>query len=116
MARRTGTFLIALALAVAAAPAAFAQSFDCAKATTADEGAICGSRALSELDDKMAKIYDEAARCALMGTRGDLLDSQRAFLAKRAECGASVPCLRNIYHGRISELEKIKASIGQGAC
>jgi len=115
MARRMGSCLLALALIVAPG-AVTAQSFDCAKATAADEGAICGSRALSELDDKMATLYDEAARCAMMGTRGDLLDSQRAFLDKRAECGASVPCLRNIYHGRISELAKIKASIGQGAC
>lgn len=110
------SFLIAFAVLLVTPQLGAAQSFDCAKATGADEGAVCGSHALSALDDEMAGLYDYIRRCALMGTRGDVTDSQRTFLDQRAACGASVPCLRNLYHGRISELEAIKAGVGQGAC
>lgn len=98
-----------------ATPAA-GQSFDCAKASTADEKAVCASPRLSALDSEMGNLYDEIRRCALMGTRGDVTDSQRAFMAKRAACGADDACLVKLYSARVAELGAIKRDMGQGAC
>lgn len=108
-------FAATFAVLALAAPA-HAQSFDCAKATTADEKAVCASPRLSALDSEMGTLYDEIRRCALMGTRGEVTDSQRAFMAKRAACGSDDSCLVSLYSARVAELGKIKRDMGQGAC
>lgn len=107
---------IALILLAVSVGEVSAQSFDCAKATTADEKAVCASPALSKLDSEMATLYDAIEQCALMGTRGDVQDSQRAFLAKRADCGADDACLTTLYTTRVAQLAKIRKDVGKGAC
>lgn len=119
-ARATPATAAALGLAVcltlgAAWLPASAQSFDCAKATHADEGAICASGSLSALDDEMSALYDDIMARALMGTRGEVRDSQRAFLDERRSCGANVGCLTALYDQRIADLRRIKEAVGQGA-
>ncbi len=118
MARPFISLTIALALAalpLAAGPGR-AQSFDCSKATAADEHAVCASPTLSRLDDKMARAYQGAKRCAMMGMQGVLTDSQRQFLADRAACGADEACLTRTYKAQIEYLNEQKKAIGQGAC
>jgi uncharacterized protein len=95
--------------------AASAQSFDCAKATHADEKAVCSHAGLSALDDEMAGLYDDIMQRALMGVRGEERDNQRAFLAERQDCGADVACIHRLYEARIKDLEAVKKSVGQGA-
>lgn len=92
-----------------------AQSFDCEKAVTADEKAVCDSGTLSALDDEMAALYRDIESRALMGTNAVVREDQRAFLTERRECGARTACLERLYRSRIASLTATKQSIGQGA-
>ncbi|RAI00004.1 hypothetical protein DLJ53_19935 [Acuticoccus sediminis] len=107
--------ILALAAGLAASPAN-AQSFDCAKAAAADEHAVCNSPRLSALDEEMASLYAAIRQCALMGTRGEVTDSQRTFMARRAACGSDDGCLVKLYSDRVAELGTIRRDMGQGAC
>src|ERR1700760_3172485 len=80
---------------------ASAASFDCTRAHAADERAVCASRALSEMDVEMAVRFEMLTGLVGMGTRGDMGDEQRAFLAARRRCGAGTACLTALYRGRI---------------
>ncbi|WMS42479.1 hypothetical protein RDV64_20835 [Acuticoccus sp. MNP-M23] len=107
-------FCALAAFMFAAAPAA-AQSFDCAKASTADEKAVCNSGELSALDDEMAALYKDIMSHAMMGVSGETRDSQEEFLKDRAACGARTPCLKRAYRARIKTLTATKKAVGQGA-
>lgn len=102
------------AVLLGVSPAA-AQSFDCARATHADEKTICARPGLSALDDEMAGLYRDIMARALMGVRGEVRDRQRAFLAERRACRADAACIRRLYRTRIRRLKRIKQSVGQGA-
>ncbi len=93
-----------VALAMAIAGPGEAASFDCRKASRTDEFAICKSRELSDLDVKMATIYDIVLKLVPMGTRGAIQDEQRAWLAARQACGPDQGCIRNLYDARIKTL------------
>jgi uncharacterized protein len=80
-------------------------SFDCTRARGGDEQAVCASRALSELDVEMAVRFDMLAGLVAMGTRGDMGDAQRAFLASRRRCSSDARCLTLLYHTRIAVLK-----------
>jgi uncharacterized protein len=82
-----------------------AASFDCRAASRADEIAICDSRELSQLDVKMATLYDTILKLVGMGVRGNLQDQQRAWLNDRGACGPDRACIRNLYVERIRTLE-----------
>jgi uncharacterized protein len=85
--------------------AANAASFDCGKASAPDEIAICDSRELSQLDVRMATLYDTIRKLVGMGVRGALQDQQVEWLKARAGCGANRSCIRNLYEARIRALE-----------
>jgi uncharacterized protein len=109
--------LVCLVLAVVAAcssGAVHAASFDCRQASKPDEFAICDSRELSQLDVKMATLYDTVIKLVGMGVRGDMQDQQRAWLAERAGCGADRVCIRRLYDVRIRALEAEVARIAKG--
>lgn len=90
-------------------------SFDCAKASTTVELAICASAELSRLDRDLSAAY-LAARNALGGSaRQDLLDRQRAWLADRERCGGSETCLASKMSERIDVLEGRAASAADGS-
>ncbi|HEY6816425.1 MAG TPA: lysozyme inhibitor LprI family protein [Croceibacterium sp.] len=101
--------MIGLALLQLAAAAA-APSFDCAKAHSAVEHAICADAALAELDREEARIY-RLARAAPEANRDALRDRQRRFLAERDSCPESIvplaECLRTAYLGDIAELRRL---------
>lgn len=97
-------YLAVLAL-VAAGSAAEAASFNCAKAKTPDEKAICASPSLSELDVKMATLYGVRMKLPmLMGARGAAQDEQHDFLTARGACGADAACIGTSYQERIDTL------------
>ena len=105
------------AFVVAAATPAAAASFDCSKAKTADEKAICASRTLSDLDVEMATLFRVRMQIPmLMGARGDAGDQQVSWLAKRATCGANVTCLTAAYRQRITELKQTISDAMQDYC
>lgn len=76
-----------------------AQSFDCGKAQTESEIAICQNEHLSLMDEELARVY----RIAL--SAGDpesvKLDGRR-LLAVRRDCRGDVACLEDAYKSSIS--------------
>ncbi|HTM80444.1 hypothetical protein [Asticcacaulis sp.] len=92
-------------LAVIGASNAHAASFDCAKATTADEKTICRNRSLSDSDVKMATMFSMNTRLVMMGSRGNMQDRQREWVAERNTCKGRFKCLTAVYAKRISELQ-----------
>ncbi len=98
------------ALAWLAAPQpATAQSFDCTRARTPDEKAVCADPLLSVLDEIMTDFYrrlrDYAGRFDnAMGLQAQLVDEARAFLKTRARCGTDRDCLEQAYRARIRQL------------
>lgn len=80
---------------------ATAASFDCSKAATATEQAICSHPALSELDGQLATLYRQHNQ------QGLLQDNQRQWLAgPRAECKADAACLQSRYQERLAQLQQ----------
>lgn len=86
---------------------AHAASFDCARATKADEAAVCRNPRLSELDSEMGGLWYAWSRVPmLMGGNGARMDEAQAFLARRAACGRNTACLTAAYRARIEELHR----------
>ncbi|WP_127091450.1 lysozyme inhibitor LprI family protein [Aquabacter cavernae] len=100
--------LFVLLASVAGAQAA---SFDCNAARAPDEKAVCASMALSDLDVKMATLYEVAGHLVAMGQRGMLQDEQRDFLKTRTACGANAACLSSAYEARIKTINGVLQSI-----
>nr|WP_259759662.1 lysozyme inhibitor LprI family protein [Pseudomonas sp. GCEP-101] len=94
------------ALGCFAVPAS-AASFDCKKARQADEKAICADRQLSELDVQVATTYRLLRGLFAMGMRGNLGDSQLAWLEQRRACRANTACLKQRYQERLDALQKV---------
>lgn len=105
---------MALLLPMPAVPAQ-AASYDCAKATAADEIAICRDGTTSALDSEMAGLFYAYEKVPmLMGGNGARQDDAEAFLTKRTACGADLNCLRKAYTERIAALKtSIDASMQQ---
>jgi uncharacterized protein YecT (DUF1311 family) len=97
------------------APAQVSQpSFNCARATTVVERAICGDAELGRLDRQMANRF-AAVRVALdPATRATLLEDQRQYLWVRDEQYRTIPArervasLREDIRARIDFLEAIE--------
>lgn len=91
---------------------AHAASFDCSKATTETEIAICNDDELSALDKLMDKVYNQALRSNdwryFENDRDDaeIINNQREAIARQIECGKNSTCLSNFYFSRIYELLK----------
>jgi uncharacterized protein len=49
--------------------------------------------------------FETLAGLVAMGTRGDMGDAQRDFLASRRRCGGNATCLTALYRGRIAILK-----------
>ncbi len=101
----------AAALSILAAPAAAQEgpqaSFDCKKAATPVERAICEGNYTAELDRAMAALYRAALERA-PGERAATEAQQRQWLAARnTSCGRAKPdseCLARLYKERIAAL------------
>jgi uncharacterized protein len=106
--------LLALALPFLLCVLAQAASFDCTKATTAQEKAICGAPDLSAADDQMAAAYKAWLAAAQPAWAAGIRQNQLAWLRTRdANCPAgndSIPiatCLSSMYKERIEELQQM---------
>ena len=96
--------MLALALAQGAAIAA---SFDCAKAQSRVEKAICADREVSDLDEYLGRYYS-AARATLRESASCLAADQKQWLgAVRNRC-ADAACLRKVYLERLGELHPLQ--------
>lgn len=88
-----------------------AASFDCAKAATPIEHAICADAALARLDRQTAEAYQVGLKNAYEASaQAALRQTQRDWIAKRNKtCGggsAIGACLTNFYQGRLAVLNK----------
>ncbi len=94
--------MMAALLLVAAPALARAPGFDCARAARPDEKAICQSARLSALDARLADMFGQIQHCTPMGGRDVNTLQQRAWLRRRATCGADGACLARLYRARIA--------------
>lgn len=102
----------AIAAAVLALPAAaqVGPTYDCAKAQTAVEHAICNDPDLSFLDREIAALYQAAQAGPDMNAvrQSELTARQRAWIDSRNACASSpdlTACVTAIYGQRILELK-----------
>jgi uncharacterized protein len=111
--------LLVLSLPFLLCALAHAASFDCTKAKTASETAICASPQLSAADDQMATAYGAWLAAAPPDWAAGIRENQLAWLRTRdANCPAGdandpiATCLGDIYKERINELQQMVQHIG----
>jgi len=80
-------------------------SFDCARAGTATEKAICSDVALARLDRGLTDSYIMALSWADAPGKAAIRDAQRTWIAERDACGADIGCLTAQYQARIRVLQ-----------
>lgn len=90
--------------ALAAAPVAATPSFNCAKARSADEIAICNDGVLAAKDRQLSALYSGVLTRLDLDSQQRLAAAQKVWLQQRGQCGASVACIAGAYDGRIRQL------------
>jgi uncharacterized protein YecT (DUF1311 family) len=88
-----------LAGGAAAQEGAPRASFECKKAVTRIERAVCGNADLARMDGEMGFAYARLLRHAPPGERPAIQQAQRAWLKRRDGCG-DMPCLSEAYATR----------------
>jgi uncharacterized protein len=101
------TMLTASSLSMFEASRSFAASFDCTRATSNLEKAICSDQGLSSLDSKLGDVYHQAM--ARTSNPESLKISQREWIKRLNACNA-VDCLKQAYETRIAELSHANGS------
>jgi uncharacterized protein len=110
---RTAASLLVLALVGTASPV---LAFDCGKARSTVEKAICANPSLMASDDRMAALYAEVRDLSTAAEQKMLARSQRAWIADReSACGSASAqdiglCIRGQIGNRIAELAVRPAS------
>ena len=97
----------------------FPASFDCSKAQTNTEKAICSDAYLSALDSVLGATYNELINKIYSedkSTQDSILDEikndQRKWIKQdRKACKSKTVCLRELYQRRIDYLKKDKEKI-----
>jgi uncharacterized protein YecT (DUF1311 family) len=79
-----------------------AASFDCAKAASSTEKAICSTPAVSRLDSELAAAWQQAL--AQSHDAKVLKSTQLKWLRERNACGEDPACLSDRYRERLAEL------------
>jgi uncharacterized protein len=82
-------------------PWARAAAFDCTKASTFVEKAICSDQQLSAMDDQLGRLYKGAVAGA--SNKAMLKTDQEAWLSARNQC-RDADCLKKPYADRINVL------------
>jgi uncharacterized protein len=103
MRRAVWTMLLCLGLM----PSAWAATFDCNKASTFVEKAICSDSRLTRMDDQLGRLYKDAL--AASSNSAALKTEQKAWLSSRDQCKDS-DCIMKAYADRISSLSPKSAA------
>ena len=104
-------------IASVAAPApipvssASAPSFNCARAATPTEYAICDNPSLAALDGRMGQLYEQR----VANDPGERARQISWINARNATCGADVNCLMAAERSRIQALENLTAPAERAA-
>jgi uncharacterized protein YecT (DUF1311 family) len=88
-------------------------SFDCDRARTRGEVAVCNDPGLAALDRQMAAEFNSAMRQADRRQRGLLERTRGRFLSFRDRCGSN-QCIAEAYRGRMREISDIMADRWRG--
>lgn len=84
--------------------ATWKPSFDCSKASTFSEKAICSDPLLGKLDGALSENYKSMLASNIgEGARSDLKTTQRKWLTERNKC-TSNQCLTDAYRKRVDEV------------
>ncbi len=97
--------VLASALLIASQGRAGPPSFDCARAGTPTEHAICASVELSQLDSQLAAAYGAARAAASPAGRQQIKAAQVAWIGQRDACGSNAACLNDRMLRRLAELQ-----------
>jgi len=81
-------------------------SYDCAKAGTATEHAICGDVILGRLDAELGQTYSQIRRSMSSSSFAPIRDRQRSWMNTRNSCGQNVACIEASYRQRLADLGK----------
>lgn len=79
-------------------------SFDCRKATSPNEQLVCRSPEIWAQDRILSTAYAYFQSVLNKSEFAKLRNDQRAWLKRRERCRNSLPCTRQIYSARLSEL------------
>lgn len=91
-------------LLLAVSGSASAASFDCNKASTFVEKAICSDKTLGELDDALSSNYKSMLASNIGdGARKELRTTQRIWLADRNKC-TTRSCVEALYRQRVDAI------------
>ena len=103
----TPRLLITASLLAASAQIAAAVPIDCSKAASKNERAICADPFLLQTDARLDTLYDIASRLVSPAEHDSLVDTQRAWLKGRDQCGTDKNCMRAAYAKRAAVFEAI---------
>ena len=99
---------LALAMAfLALSGPAWAANFDCTRATTVTEKAVCADRELDALDEHLGRYYAAGRGILKEGARCLQADQQEWLKNVRDRC-ATNECLKGAYLGRIAEVDALQ--------
>lgn len=84
-----------------------AASFDCNKAASVTEKAICTDEYLSNQDDELATIYKQTKSRLGKTASNALMSTQKRWLSTRNKCLADKACIRSSYQAQIAEIKRI---------
>lgn len=117
-----GLLLQACPLLPSAASAANGPSFDCSRAVSKREKAVCADPRLSTLDRSVANAYAQSLARVPTAWKKPLRDSERTWIAylngiclagdNDMDAGGYSGCLVGAYRDRIEELQKTLVSVG----
>lgn len=110
------TFLQVMSFPAAAIADSFKTSFDCTKARTRVELAICGHQQLADADGEMAMLYKSLLTSIPDNEKGQLKHEQRDWLKNRSLCESSniiIDCLKDVYDKRIGALKGRKEALSK---
>ncbi|HMN87610.1 MAG TPA: hypothetical protein PKA74_16720 [Bauldia sp.] len=100
------------ALGLSAGTAA-AAAFDCAKASTATEYAICDNPEISTLDEQMTGLYYTLVSSGWLkpAQLNKVKTDQNKFLSRRNSCGANYQCLVDAYTDQTTALRTLTVEV-----
>ena len=107
--KRLTKIMTAVTFAVSFPTFGVAASFNCAKASTANEIAICSDDELSTLDETLAAVYKQA--------RGSVSDAKRLkseqvnWIKSLGTCNGNVDCLISAYRNRVLVLDYLDGQV-----
>jgi uncharacterized protein len=86
-----------------------AASFDCSKAATATEKAICANQKISDLDEYLGRYYQAGRMTMGRDAAACLGSNQREWLRSVRNVCKDAACLEHVYLSRLAELDPLQA-------